>query len=191
MRRLATASLLCLTAVGCTSNAPEQASESTSTTAITSTTTTLEPGNRLLALSLGHDRLGPVQVGMTVEQAERAIGEDVIEVQSGSGCATYGPVSSPQAIEFRVVDGRIIVIQAVGVETDAGIAVGHTEEAIRQAYASETVTNVNSLGHRRVVVRPAADSDHATVFILESGGLVVRIRAGTYPRAVEYEEGCP
>jgi hypothetical protein len=186
---LATASFFCLVAVGCTSDGAEEGGEPTVTEQQASSST--EARSPLFELRLSHDRLGPVQVGMTVEQAARALGENVIEVESGSGCATYRPVSTRHAIEFRLVDGRIIAIQAEGVETDAGVAVGDTEDAINQAYASETVANVSLPAVRRVLVRPTTDSGHATVFVLESGGTVSRIRVGAYPEVEQYEEGCP
>jgi hypothetical protein len=147
--------------------------------------------NPLLDLPLGHDHLGPVQVGMTVEQAEEALGEDVVEKETGSGCDLYRPISTPHAIEFRVDDGRIFTIQAVGVASEAGVAVGDVEDAINEAYADESVLDVSLPAVRRVLVRPAPNSAHATVFVLESGGTVSSMRAGTYPEVEQYEEGCP
>jgi hypothetical protein len=189
VRLLATASLFCLVAVSCTSDGPEQGAEPTGTERQASSST--GPRSPLFELRLSHDHLGPVQIGMTIEQAARALGEKVIEVESGSGCATYRPTSTRHAIEFRVIDGQIIVIQAEGVETEAGIGGGDTEEAINQAYASEIVANVNLPAVRRVLVRPATDSGHATIFVLEWGGTLSRVRAGTYPEVEQYEERCP
>jgi hypothetical protein len=190
VRALAIASVLCLVAVGCTSDGDEPGGAPTVTEQQVSSSTT-GPDSSLLKFQLGHARLGPVQIGMTIEQAEQASGESLIAVESGSGCAMYRPISTPRAIEFAVDDRRIIVIDTEGVETETGVAVGDTADAISRAYASETVASVDLPAVRRVLVRPAADSTHATVFVLHWGGTVSRIRAGTYPEVERYEEGCP
>lgn len=147
--------------------------------------------NPRLDLPLGHDRLGPVEVGMTVDEAEEALGEDVVEKQTGSGCAVYRPISTPDAIEFAVDDGRIVLIQAMGVASAAGVEVGDAEDAIREAYAQETVVDVTLPAVRRLLVRPVPDRGHATVFVLTWAGTVHYMRAGIHPFVEDYEKGCP
>lgn len=167
----------------------DRGSANTSTSVVGAPCT--DPRNPLWDLPLGHDHLGPVQIGMTVEQAADVLGEDVVEKETGSGCALYRPISTPDSIEFRVDGGQIVTIQAEGVTSEAGIAVGDTEEAINEAYADKSVVDVSLPTVRRALVRPAPNSPHATVFILESGGTVARMRAGTYPAVEQYEKGCP
>jgi hypothetical protein len=149
-----------------------------------------DPRNPLWDLRLGHDHLGPLQVGMTVEQATEALGEAVVPKETGSACALYRPISAPTSIEFRVDDGRIVVIQADRVASQAGVAVGDPEGAIREAYTEETIVDVSHpAGRREVVVRPTPDSAHATVFDIEAG-TVARMRSGTHPEVEPYLEGC-
>jgi hypothetical protein len=201
MRLLVAALVAALSVAGCasdgseaevTTTTTESATDSSSTIRTSTTATTTEPPSPLMNLQLGHDHLGPLTIGMTVEEAEQAIGEDVIEVEAfASGCGSYRPISTT-AIDFVVLDGRITIIRTIGVSTDRGVGVGATEAAINNAYSDETVDAYNNrFSIRQVVVRPSPGSDHATIFLLEPGGSTVeQVKAGSYPEVERYDEGC-
>lgn len=158
----------------------------------TTSSTSPDESSPVLGLPLGHDRLGPVVVGMTIEEAEAALGENIIDVEASPGaCSTYRPISAP-TVGFYVLDGRIFMIAADNATTDRGVAKGATEAELEAAYQGQAVdAYTNRLSFREVIVRATADAGFATVFQLDtSGSRVERIRSGRYPEVQQYDEGC-
>ncbi len=128
---------------------------------------------------------------MTVADGEAAIGENILEVQSFGPCAELRPISTTE-IGFLVVDGEIALIESSALTTDAGIGMAATEAEIRSAYASDRIAATeNRFAIHQVLVRPAGDDGHAILFLFEPGGSTVdRVKAGSYPAIVDYDEGC-
>lgn len=157
--------------------------------------TSTTAGTRSLSgLRLSFDGLGPIEIGMTIEEAERVTNASIIEVQDfGTRCAEYRALEGPEVI-FVVVDGRILII-GVGepVVTDAGIGVGATEDEITAAYQGDTVEGRrNRFAIHEVGVRPSdPTSEFETIFVFDTvGNEVERIRTGPYPEVEQYDEGC-
>jgi hypothetical protein len=128
---------------------------------------------------------------MTVSEAETAIDENIVEVQSFGQCAEFRPTSATE-IGFTVVDGEIILVQTDAMITTEGVGVGDTEANIRSAYAEGRIeADTNRMAVYQVLVRPAGDEGHALLFLFEAGGTTVeRMRSGSYPEIVQYDEGC-
>lgn len=157
------------------------------------TSTTAGTGS-LLGLRLSFDGLGPIEIGMTIEEAERVTSASIIEVQDlGAGCAEYRALEGPEVV-FMVVDGRILIIQVSGpVVTDAGLGVGATEDEIIAAYQGDRVDGrKNRLAIREVGVRPSDPaSEFETIFSFDAAGKGIEsIRTGPYPEVEQYDEGC-
>jgi hypothetical protein len=157
------------------------------------TSTTAGTGS-LSGLRLSFDGLGPIEIGMTIEEAERVTNASIIEVQPfGTRCAEYRALEGPE-VAFVVVDGRILIIQVSGpIETDAGIGVGATEDEINAAYQGDRVVGrTNRLAIREVGVRPSDPaSEFETIFVFETTGNGVEwMRTGPYPEVEQYDEGC-
>jgi hypothetical protein len=128
---------------------------------------------------------------MTVSEAETAINESIIEVESFGRCAEFRPTSATE-IGFTVVDGEIILVQTDAMTTTEGVGVGDTEAKIRSAYAEDRIeADTNRFTIHQVLVRPANDEGHALLFLFEAGGTTVeRMRSGSHPEIVHYDEGC-
>jgi hypothetical protein len=142
-------------------------------------------------MPLGHDGFGSLKVGMAVAEAEDALGENIIEVQSFGSCADFRPISTT-SIGLQVLEGEIALISTDAMQTEAGIGVGATEAEIRAAYPDDRIeADTNRFAIHQVLVRPAGDDTHATLFLFHAGGeSVERMRAGSYPAIVQYDEGC-
>jgi hypothetical protein len=128
---------------------------------------------------------------MTVSEAETAIDENIIEVQSFGRCADFRPISTTE-IGFTVVDGAIILVQSNAMTTTEGVGVGATEAEIRSAYVEDRIeADTNRFAIYQVLVRPATDEGHALLFLFKAGGTTVeRMKSGRYPEIVQYDEGC-
>lgn len=164
---------------------------SSSPTTAPSESTTAEPPSELLASPLRHDGFAGMTVGMAVAEAEDALGENIIEVQTFGSCADFRPTSTT-SIGLQVLDGEIALISTDAMQTDAGIGVGASEAEIRAAYPDARIeADTNRLTIYQVLVRPPGDDQHATLFLFRAGGeSVERIKAGSYPEIIEYDEGC-
>jgi len=105
-------------------------------------TATWAPAERLVATSrLRLDGIGPVRVGMTLEEASKA-SRLVFAVGPDSGpaprtCGFAGPEGAPPGLAFMVKDNTTIVridVHGPTVATDTGLRVGSTEAEVMAAY---------------------------------------------------------
>lgn len=139
------------------------------------------------------DGIGPVRVGMTVDEAQRAAGG--LDRTAGlEACDYVRPKNGPAGVSFMVENGRIARVDvgdSAAVSTGAGTRLGDTEERVRAAYpgARAQPHKYDDRGHYLIVI-PAAPSDTLHRIVFETDGRVVTtMRGGLYP-AVEYVEGC-
>lgn len=103
---------------------------------------------------LTFDGLGPVHVGMTVLEAEAALGVKLEPLDTNDGVSsdscwyTLRTDGVDQAIPYMIRDGRIARIDVnegpigkmgtniPGVKTERGIGIGSSEEDVKKAYGS-------------------------------------------------------
>ncbi len=148
------------------------------------------------ASQLGTNGLGPVLVGMTVAQAEKASGRKFSrgDSEAGSGCS-YSRPSGLSGVSFMVIDGtiaRVDINAESGVTTFRGAKVGDSEARIKSLYGSQITVEPHQYvreGHYLVFTpRDKADRDFRVIFETD-GKKVTRFRSGRLPE-VTYVEGC-
>jgi len=142
---------------------------------------------------LREDGAGPVRVGMTVAEADRAVAGGLSKTAGLESCDFVHPKTGPANVMFMVIDGRIAradVVRGATVGTITGMHTGETESAVRAAYPNARVQPHKYTDGHYVVVIPGAPGDtlHRIVFETD-GNKVTRMRGGLFP-AVEYVEGC-
>jgi hypothetical protein len=145
--------------------------------------------------------MGPVEFGMTVQQAERAGGVRLVGLGDTSGDCSYvvptgwkvrvgDMVVDPVA--FMVSSGRIarVDVQSGSTPTSAGVRIGSTEPEVRQAYPGRVSVGQNLYGTRLLTVVPA-DHERAgyRIVFASDGKTVMYFHAGRLPE-VDYPEGC-
>jgi hypothetical protein len=146
--------------------------------------------------------IGPVRFGMTVAEAERALGTKLVsdDAQANEACryATRADRKDPD-LAFMIEDGKLVRIDAGDMEpgdppararSDRGFDVGADEAVIINAYGAVNVKveqhPYNENGHLLIIDAP----DHKRAIVYETDrGKVTSYRAGLYP-AVTYSEGC-
>jgi hypothetical protein len=148
------------------------------------------------ASQLGTNGLGPVLVGMTVAQAQKAAGRKFTTspVSEGSNCTYTRPAGLP-GVSFMVIDG-VIARTNVGKESQVttfrGAKVGDSEARIKALYGSQITVEPHQYvrnGHYLVFVpRDRADRNFRVVFETD-GKKVTGFRSGRLPE-VSYVEGC-
>lgn len=151
--------------------------------------------------TLRHDGIGPLRVGMTVEEAHAALGGDFAAPgpdagvsESPEACQYARSGRFPQGVRVMLEGLRVVRVEAdsTALATAEGARIGDAEARIQQLYPGRvTVQPHKYTDGKYLMVRAAAPSDttHLLVFETDAAGVVQRIRGGQKPQ-VEYVEGC-
>jgi hypothetical protein len=146
------------------------------------------------------DGIGPLQVGMTVDEARAAMGGDLrmsenpVSMEDGADrCDHPRSAGLPAGVMMMVEGQRLVRLEVTSgtTPTAEGARIGDTEARIQQLYPGRVTVGPHKYtdGHY-LTVRPAAASDTTHLLVFETDGKVVeRFRVGQRPQ-VEYVEGC-
>ena len=146
------------------------------------------------ALTVTEMGIGPIRAGMTIGQANAALGGMLRIPRKLNECDYLSPASGPRSFMLMVEKGRVArvdVPDSSGISTAAGARVGDSEARIMSLYSGRVKVQPHKYtsGHY-LVVTPANRADSAFRIVFETdGSKVVRYRSGRRP-AVEYVEGC-
>lgn len=143
--------------------------------------------------------IGPIRVGMTVDEASRAAGVRLVKGYAPPPpyeefCSYFKPQGQLQGINFMVTKGRIVRIDISNeqITTIKGLKVGDTEEQIIKAYPGQIRIIKNPLGgpgnNLTFVPQDKKDSQYRLIFQTRNNR-VTSLRSGQLPQ-VEYIEGC-
>ena len=147
--------------------------------------------------------IGPIRVGMTVDEASESAGIKLII--SGSGgldeyqCSYVQPKGEPKGIAFMVTKGRIARVDIFSnkqITTIKGAKIGDTEDRIISLYPGQIQASRHPYERRpsdkakylTFVPKDAADKNYRIIFET-SKNRVERFRSGKLPE-VEAIEGC-
>lgn len=141
---------------------------------------------------LRYDGIGPVRIGMTLAQAERAAKQPLTEFRDdlGNGCGFVEPRSQRPDISFMVDDDRITLVyveQTSRTRTDRGIGTGSTEAQVRAAYP-DVVQTPHAYTDGSYLTATSEDGRYAIVF--ETDGARVTLIRGGDERSKGQVEGC-
>jgi hypothetical protein len=156
------------------------------------------------------DGIGPVRVGMTIAEAEKSAGVQLLEKggRASGGCYYVWPKTGPQDLGFMVSSdradeqmikskdriSRVDVFRNSRITTLSGAKIGDTEARIKALYPGRIrVTPHEYTGHRgghylTLMPKDTADKNYRVVFETLNGR-VTQFRSGRVPE-VEYVEGC-
>jgi hypothetical protein len=153
---------------------------------------------------LALDGIGPIRVGMTVDEASRSTGVKLFKMGRGSGsfdenlCSYVHPEGTLKGISFMVAKGRIarVDIDNDRITTLRGAKIGNTQEQIMNLYPGQIkITPHAYFGfpprngkYLTFVPQDLADKNYRMIFEI-SKNLVIKFRSGKLPE-VEYIEGC-
>lgn len=185
-------------------NRAERASattEGTSTSGLTESTahlpSTTQASGRLTSTDrLGVNGIGPVVVGMSVEQAAAASGSEIsLSASAGSGdCRTGTPANGPTGLSFMVINRRIVRIDVGSgrISTQSGIHIGSSEQEVMQTYPGQITTEphpYDASGHY-LIYTPRDPALRAFLIIFETDGAKVTSFRSGEADAVRAQEGC-
>ncbi|MGF1460436.1 MAG: hypothetical protein ACFBSG_15595 [Leptolyngbyaceae cyanobacterium] len=141
--------------------------------------------------------VGPLRIGMTLEEATDALGLPLLPIGSnlGGDCAYYQPDSVSQALGLMVVDNRVIRVDVwpgSSLKTVSGAKIGTTESELEELYPEQIEALPNPYTQGQVLTLTPTDPELALyrlVFETDSTGKVVQFRACQFP-AVTWPDGC-
>lgn len=138
--------------------------------------------------------IGPLRAGMTLAEANAALG-GILRIPSRlAECDFVRPRSVPRHLALMVENdsiSRVDVLDSSTIATTSGARIGDTEARIRGLYPGRITARPHKYTDGRyLVVTPANPADSAFRIVFETdGSKVLRYRSGIRP-AVEYVEGC-
>jgi len=162
--------------------------------------TTLLPVNGQTALTestrIQTNGMMPIEIGMTVKQAEGVSGTRLIGGVVINQCYYVTPQNGSSGVAFMVKNGRIArvdVRQNQRILTRRGAKIGDTKERLKQLYGTQLKrTGVPLSGRGEVFTffpTDPQDQNYRLIFETNRQGRIVTYRAGKLPE-VEYVEGC-
>jgi hypothetical protein len=142
------------------------------------------------------DRAGPVRFGMSLADAQRAVGDSAGASRPTTGCTYWHPPNAPRGLSLMIEEGVVVRadVDSGGLPTTEGVGVGSTEAAIRNAYGQHLTIQLHKYqweaGWRYFLYLPTATGDSLNAIVFETDGQRVRsYRVGRRPQ-VEYVERC-
>lgn len=141
--------------------------------------------------------IGPIRVGMTVDEASRAAGVKLVKSNSDINsyqCSYFEVQGEPKGISFMVTKGLItrVDISNPQVTTIRGVKVGDPEDKLLKLYPGQIQVLRGLIGGRMnrftFVPKDVADKNYRIIFKTRKNR-VESFRSGQLPQ-VEYMGGC-
>lgn len=197
-----------LVALAACSSETEQAPDPASETEETAATGTADGAADTTEPVLSAEGWGPLRIGMTLDQVSEAVGPDANPEAIGGPepefCDQFRPERAPEGMLVMIEEGvltRITVTENGAIETDAGLSVGDSAEAVRAAYGERlqaephkylerpaeylTMWTVGGAGDEPYIEDPAARGIRYETDLEQR---VERIHVGG--PSIQYVEGC-
>ena len=137
------------------------------------------------------DGIGNVKAGMTVEEANAALGNTLAIPAKLQECDYVRPKTTPKGLAFMIEKGEIARVEiqpGSDIRTAAGAKIGDSEDRIKSLYPGIEVKPAKYAPGHYMEVTPKNGGNNRIVFETD-GKKVVKYRSGRLP-AVEYVEGC-
>jgi len=139
--------------------------------------------------------IGPVQIGMTIEEADAVLGGRLApEEPLDSACDYVSARGVDAELSFMVVGGRIarVDVRDSTIRTQDGAGVGDTEDRVRKMYEGRVTAEPHKYvpRGRYLLVSPRDQADTTHLLLFETDGArVTEFRAGRVPE-VQWVEAC-
>ena len=136
--------------------------------------------------------IGPLRAGMTVAQANSAIGGGFAAPKGYSGGCGYAVLTKgPSGLAVMLQDGKIarVEVRSGGIATAAGARIGDSESRIKSLYAGRLTSTPHKYvtGGHYLTVTPSGSANR--IVFETDGSKVTEFRSGQTP-AVEQVERC-
>jgi hypothetical protein len=154
------------------------------------------PGLAILNAPLKTTGLGPIYIGMAVDQvSQTGLTLEPVSGSSSSECQYYRINDHAEPIGLMAVDGRILRIDVWPgslTTTLSGAKIGTTEQELVAYYGEQLEASFNPGTEGKTLVftpKDPGEDIYRLVFETDHHGRVVQYRAGQFP-SVTWPEGC-
>jgi hypothetical protein len=136
--------------------------------------------------------IGPIRAGMTVAQANKAVGGGFSAPPgAGDGCTYAVLTKAPKGVAVMLENGKVarVEVRSGDVATANGARIGDTELKVMALYSGKVTTTPHKYlpnGHYMTVAPTAANN---RIVFETDGSKVINYRSGQQPQ-VEYVERC-
>ncbi|MEI7626301.1 MAG: hypothetical protein WCK06_09170, partial [Actinomycetota bacterium] len=152
---------------------------------VTETTPTKAPADlspQMADAKLTTVALGPIKVGMTLDEATAEAGTKLdTELSTGDeSCRSYTPAGGPQGARILISSGIVtgFAVNRNTVPTFSGIVVGDSAEKVRSIYGERIQVSPGDGGETLTYVPSDSADKTRIVFETDSNATVVAMRAG-------------
>jgi hypothetical protein len=129
------------------------------------------------------DGMGPVRIGMSAEQVEKAVGAPLTLVGDASHCTDGTLAGAPDGLSLMFMENSLVAVSVdspATISTASGMRVGTTRDELLDTYGDEITTDSVEDGSERLVFAPTAPRFGGRVIVFDlSDGQVDRFAAGT------------
>jgi hypothetical protein len=136
---------------------------------------------------------GPAKIGMTVDETSQALGVKLVSDGpiDTPDCYYLRPEPAVEGLWFMISNDHVVRVEvnAPGVKTRSGLAVGDPEERVKELFPSAEVTPHKYVAPDGNYLTVWARTRKAAVRFETYQGKVTSFYAGRVPE-VEYVEGC-
>jgi len=149
------------------------------------------PASRPPDMTVTEYGIGPIRAGMTVAQANAAIGGGFAAPKGGTSGCTYAVLTkAPRGLWVMLQDGRVARVEVRGgsIATSTGVRIGDSEARVKQLYPGVAVTPHKYVAGGHYLTVTGSDPANRIVFETD-GSKVTTFRSGRTPE-VENVEGC-
>lgn len=149
------------------------------------------PAGRPADMTVTEYGIGPIRAGMTVAQANKAIGGGFAAPKGGTSGCTYAVLTkAPRGLWVMLQDGRVarVEVRSGSIATSTGAHIGDSEARIKQSYPGVAVTPHKYVAGGHYLTVTGSDPANRIVFETD-GSKVTTFRSGRTPE-VENVEGC-
>jgi hypothetical protein len=169
----------------------EKAADTAAVPAPAPADTSRAPSPRPPDMTVTEYGIGPIRAGMTVAQANAAIGGGFAAPKGGtSGCKYAVLTKAPRGLWVMLQDGRVarVEVRSGSIATSTGARIGDAESAIKTLYPGVAVTPHKYVAGGHYLTVMGSDPTNRIVFETD-GSKVTSFRSGRTPE-VENVEGC-
>jgi hypothetical protein len=153
--------------------------------------TSRTPASRPPDMTVTEYGIGPIRAGMTVAQANTAIGGGFAAPKSGTaGCKYAVLTKAPRGLWVMLQDGRVarVEVRSGSIATSTGARIGDSEARIKTLYPGVATTPHKYVAGGHYLTVTGSDPANRIVFETD-GSKVTTFRSGRTPE-VENVEGC-
>jgi hypothetical protein len=153
--------------------------------------TSRAPSPRPSDMTVTENGIGPIRAGMTVAQANAAIGGGFAAPKGGTtGCKYAVLRKAPRGLWVMLQDGRVarVEVRSGSIATSTGARIGDSEARIKQLYPGVATTPHKYIAGGHYLTVTGSDPANRIVFETD-GSKVTTFRSGRTPE-VENVEGC-